>query len=59
MEDNFNLQILDHYEQWLDSHHDNHMPKFIKISQGLPNFKVWLNKTPSYLGGPFSRKTPS
>jgi hypothetical protein len=44
MEDNFSLQIPDHYEQWLAFHHDSHMHKFIKILQGLPNFKVWLNK---------------
>jgi hypothetical protein len=44
MEDNFSLQIPYHYEQWLAFHHDSHMQKFIKISQGFPNFKVWLNK---------------
>ena len=44
LEDNFNFLTLDHYEQWLAFHHDSPMQCFIKIVQGIPNFKVWLNK---------------
>jgi hypothetical protein len=44
MEGNFSSSIPDHYEQWLAFHHDNHMQKFIKGLQGLPEFKVGLNK---------------
>jgi hypothetical protein len=44
MEDNSSLSIPDHYEQWLDFHHDSPMQRFIKTLQGLPDFKVWLNK---------------
>jgi hypothetical protein len=44
LEDSFNLSTLDHYEQWLPFHHDSPMQSFIKDLQGLPNFKVWLNK---------------
>jgi hypothetical protein len=44
LEDNFNFSTPDHYEQWLVFHHDSPMQIFIKDLQGLPNFKVWLNK---------------
>jgi hypothetical protein len=44
MEGDCSLQIPNHYEQWFPFHHYSHMQKFLKISQGLPNFKVWLNK---------------
>jgi hypothetical protein len=44
LEDNFNFLTPDHYEQWLAFHHDSPMQSFIKNLQGLPNFKVWLNK---------------
>jgi hypothetical protein len=44
LEDNFNFLTPDHYEQWLAFHHDSPMQIFIKNLQGLPNFKVWLNK---------------
>jgi hypothetical protein len=42
LEDNF--LTPDHYEQWLAFHRDSPMQSFIKNLQGLPNFKVWLNK---------------
>jgi len=44
LENNFNFLTLDHYEQWLALHHDSPMQSFIKIVQGIPNFKAWLNK---------------
>jgi hypothetical protein len=44
MEDNSSLAIPDHYEKWLDFHHDSPMQRFTKTLQGLPNFNVWLNK---------------
>jgi hypothetical protein len=44
MEDNFCLSIPYHYEQWLAFHHDSPIQIFIKKLQGLPDFKVWLNK---------------
>jgi hypothetical protein len=44
LEDNFEILTPDHYEQWLAFHHDSPMQSFIKNLQGLPNFKVWLNK---------------
>jgi hypothetical protein len=60
LEDNFSLSTPDHYEQWLAFHHDSPMQSFIKNLQGLPNFKVWLNKENTcFLGGLFPRKTPS
>jgi hypothetical protein len=44
LEDSFSLSTPDHYEKWLAFHHDSLMQSFIKDLQGLPNFKVWLNK---------------
>ena len=44
MEDNSSLSIPNHYEQWLDFHHDSPMQRFIKTLQGLLDFNVWLNK---------------
>jgi hypothetical protein len=44
LEDSFSLSTPDHYEQWLAFHHGSPMQSFIKDLQGLPNFKVWLNK---------------
>jgi hypothetical protein len=44
LEDNFSFSTPDHYEQWLTFHHDSPMQSFIKNLQGLPNFRVWLDK---------------
>jgi hypothetical protein len=57
LEDNFSLSTPDHYEQWLAFHHDSPMQGFIKNLQGLPNFKVWLNKEKHmFLGRSIPRK---
>jgi hypothetical protein len=57
MEDNFSLSIPNHYEQWFAFHHDSHMQKFTKISQGLPNFKVcWNKRRPVFFGWSILKK---
>jgi hypothetical protein len=57
LEDNLSLSTPDHYKQWLAFHHDNLMQSFTKNLQGLPNFKVWLNKEKHmFLGQSIPRK---
>jgi hypothetical protein len=56
LEDSFSFSTPNHYEQWLAFHHDSPMQGFIKDLQGLPNFKVWLNKNKHMFLGWFDPK---